>query len=342
MAIAQLTENSVHIAIDALGGDFGPSTTVTGALLAEARHGVRITLIGDSDRIHPYLKSYLGSKSSVGVVEPEGAAELGGQEPQTDSAWNKLTLAHGHRLLKKGEADAFVSAGDTGEVFLSAVRFAGRTPGIQRPCIAVPLPTTNRYVLLLDAGANPDCHPEFLVDFALMGAKYAEIRLGRPRPSVFLLSNGTENEKGTALTRAAHVLLNSLENINYRGYAEPYQLAERDDIDVLVTDGFSGNVLVKGMETASRMYSDALRKAFNTNWRSKLGYSLANSALQDVRAKADPRRYGGAILLGVNGIVIVAHGSDDAEAFCSAVRQAKDAVQLDVLNQVARALDPGN
>ncbi len=337
-----MTKDSVHIAVDALGGDFGPATAVTGALLAVARHGVRITLIGQSDRIRPYLASFAGPNSSVEVVEPEGAVAAGRKVSQKEGAWNKHILAHGHRLLKKGEADAFVSAGDTGEVFLSAVRFAGRTPGIQRPCIAVPLPTTNRYVLLLDAGANPECHPEFLVDFALMGAQYTEIRLGRPSPSVYLLSNGTESEKGTALTRAAHVLLNSLEHINYKGYAEPYQLSERDDIDVLVTDGFSGNVLVKGMETASRMYSDALRKAFNSSWRSKLGYGLAKSALQDVRAKADPRRYGGAILLGVNGIVIVAHGSDDAEAFCSAVRQAQYAVEHDVLNQVARALDPGN
>ena len=327
-------ELPVHIAVDALGGDFGPATAVAGARLAEAQYGVKITLIGDPVRIRPYLPRHSGAGSSIVVVEPE-------QPAGADAAWSQRILAHGHRLLKQGDVDAFVSAGDTGEVFLSAVRHVGRAAGVQRPCIAVPLPTARRYVMLLDAGANPDCQPEYLADFALMGAQYAEVRLGRPRPRVYLLSNGTESDKGTAVTRAAHVLLRALDNLNYQGYAEPYQLAETDEIDVLVADGFCGNVLIKAMETASRMYADALHTAFATNWRSKLGYGLARSALQDVRAKADPRQYGGAILLGINGVVIVAHGSNDAAAFCSAVRQARDAVEQDVLGLVVRSLDPG-
>ncbi len=324
----------MHIAVDALGGDFGPATAVVGALQAAGQYGVKITLIGDPAQIQPYLNRHERDRSALAVMEPDKAADAA-------AAWSKRILTHGHRLLKRGNVDAFVSAGDTGDVFLSAVRHVGRAPGVQRPCIAVPLPTASRYVMLLDAGANPDCQPEYLADFALMGAQYAEVSLGRSRPRVYLLSNGVESGKGTALTRAAHVLLSSLDNLDYRGYAEPYQLAETDEIDVLVTDGFCGNVLIKGMETASRMYTNALQAAFATNWRSRLGYGLARPALQAIRAKADPRQYGGAILLGVNGIVIVAHGSDDTEAFCSAVRQARDAVAQDVLGRVTKALDPG-
>ncbi len=329
-------ELPVHIAVDAQGGDFGSATAVAGAVQAATQHGVQITLIGDPVRVRPYLTRHAHARAAVAVVAPAHAAAA-----DADAVWSKRILAHGHRLLKQGEVDAFVSAGDTGEVFLSAVRHVGRAAGVQRPCIAVPLPTAKRSVVLLDAGANPDCQPEYLADFALMGAQYAAVCLGRSRPRIYLLSNGTENDKGTVLTRAAHVLLSALDSLDYRGYAEPYQLAADDDIDVLITDGFCGNVLIKAMETASRMYTDALQAAFATNWRSKLGYGLARSALQAVSVKADPRQYGGAILLGINGIVIVAHGSDDAEAFCSAVRQARDAVQQDVLGRVARALDPG-
>lgn len=327
----------MHVAIDVQGGDFGPATTVSGALLANEKYGVRVTLIGDPDSMKPYLAKQADYPVSVEITAPEGASN----DDVTDAELNKLILAHGLRMLKKGEVDAFVSAGDTGEVFLSAVRHTGRLSGVQRPCIAVLMPTAKQSVLLLDAGANPDCQPEYLVDFALMGAQYAEVCMGRIRPRVYLLSNGIESDKGTALTRAAHVLMNSLEILNYKGCAEPYQLVDSNQIDVLVTDGFSGNVLVKGMETASRMFSDALRSAFSRNWQSKLGYGLARSALSAVRTKADPRQYGGAILLGINGIVIIAHGSDDAEAFCSAVGQACEAVEQNVLSLVAQALDPG-
>lgn len=327
----------MHIAVDVQGGDFGPSATVTGAMLAGKRYGVRITLIGDPSAIEPFLSKDGDSRVSVEVLEPEGITE----NATTDEEMNRHILAQGLRLLKMKKVDAFVSAGDTGEVFLSAVRHTGRMSGVQRPCIAVLLPTANQSVLLLDAGANPDCQPEYMADFALMGSQYAEVCMGRSRPRVYLLSNGTESEKGTALTRAAHVLLNSLDFINYGGCTEPYKLAEEDQIDVLVTDGFNGNVLIKGMETASRMYADALRDAFSASWRSKLGYSLAHSALRSVSSKADPRQYGGAILLGINGIVVIAHGSDDAEAFCSAVRQARDAVNQNVVELVAQAMDPG-
>jgi len=331
-------ELPVHIAVDALGGDFGPAAAVAGARRAAAQYGVKITLIGNPVRMRPYLPRDAAARASIAVVEPESAA---GAEADSAAAWSKRILAYGHRLLKQGNVDAFVSAGNTGEIFLSAVRHVGRAAGVQRPCIAVSLPTARRDVLLLDAGANPDCRPEYLADFALMGTQYAEVCWERPRPRVYLLSNGTDTDKGTVLVRAAHVLLSALDNLNYQGYAEPYQLAETDDIDVLVTDGFCGNVLIKAMETASRMYADALRTAFATNWRSKLGYGLARPALQRVRTKADPRQHGGAILLGINGVVIVAHGSNDAEAFGSAVRQARDAVAQDVLGRVAHALAPG-
>lgn len=321
----------MRIAIDGQGGDVGPGAAVAGTLLARDRLDAEFVLLGDPDRLRPHLSVSDSADLEIQSEKPE--------EEDGDEASGRRLLARGLKMVRQGGADAFVSAADTGEVLLSAVRHLGRAPGVQRPCIAAHVPTPHGYALLLDAGANPECQPEHLVDFALMGAYYAAFRMKKERPSVYLLSNGEESGKGTPLIRAAHVLLGTLESIDYRGFAEPYELAVKDKVDVLITDGFSGNVLIKGMETASRMYAQALREAFSASWSGRLGYGLARSGLEKVRTKADPRQYGGALLLGLQGIVVVAHGSCDAEGFSNAVRQACEAARQDVAGQVARAMD---
>lgn len=329
----------MNVAVDASGGDFGPGPSIQGALLAAERFDAALTLIGQRPEIESHLRR-LGADADSVTIE-EVAADASQDEPPAAEALRRAPAA-GCRLVKAGQADAFVSGSDTGAVFLMAVRNLGRIPGVQRPCIAAPLPTPDSYALLLDAGANPECQPEYLVEFALMGATYARLRMGVDRPRVFLLSNGREGGKGTELTRAAHVLLAAMDHINYQGYAEPYLLGAGPRVDVLVADGFSGNVLVKGMETASRMYAAALETAFRSSALSQLGYGLARPALEKVKRKASPQQYGGAVLLGVNGVVTIAHGANDAEATCSAIRQAMEAVEHDVVERLSRALNPAN
>lgn len=319
----------MRIAVDTWGGDLGPDAVTEGAWLAARRFGADLVLLGEPGRIRTRLAA-LGAQGDRIAIEACGTR--GGLRDTRGAP------AIGTCLLKEGAVEAFVSADDTGAVLLAAIRNMGRIAGVQRPCIAAPLPTHERQVLLLDAGANPDCQPEHVADFALMGSIYARHRMQRDTPRVFLLCNGVENAKGNALTRATHVLLSAMDGIAYQGYAEPYRLLQ-DDVDVLVTDGYTGNILVKGMETTSRMYALALQAAFRANWQGRLGYALAQANLDQVRRKANPHQYGGAVLLGLEGVVTVAHGNSNAEAMCNAIRQAMEAVEHNVVGQLAQALE---
>lgn len=317
------------MAVDTCGGDHAPQALIAGALLAADRFGIGLTLLGAPDILQPHLEG----RDDLAVVPVSAALEGEASNPRSRLRDPKSAAAVGARLLRERRVDALVSAAHTGAVLAAAILFAGRIKGVRRPCIAAPVPTPDRHVLLLDAGANPDCQADNLVEFAVMGSLYARLRMGVERPRVHLLSNGHETGKGNAMVRQAHAALELRTDLDYRGLTEPYSLL-RDDVDVLVTDGFSGNLLVKGMETASRMYALALRQAFHTDWRTKMGYWLARHGLERVRRRADPRQYGGAVLLGINGMVVVAHGGSDAESVCSAIRQAMEGVNQRLVARV--------
>ena len=321
----------MRVAVDTQGGDRAPSALVAGALQASERYRIDLTLLGDADAIEGEL---------AGRRRPAGL-EIVATEPRPNSGSVLRSLgsaaARGAQLVRAGEADALVSAADTALVLAASLRWIGRLAGVHRPAIAAAVPTPDAYVLVLDVGANASCQPDHLVEFAMMGRAFATTCMSVVRPRIGLLNIGHEESKGNELVKVAHRMLTERELAGYRGFAEPYALAS-GDVDVLVTDGFSGNILVKSMETASSMFATGLRTAFAMSWRSRLGYLLARPDVGAVRAKADPGKYGGAALLGVNGVVIVAHGGAGADGVCSAVRQARDAHAGCVLERMARGL----
>ncbi len=322
---------AVSVAVDTLGGDHGPGPIIEGTLRAAAECRLAITFLGVPARIESVLQHHATSGLDIVIEEVADTGTTAGLRSATTAP------AIGARLLREGKVDALVSAGDTAAVLAAAILFAGRIDGVHRPCLAAPVPTPDKYVLLLDAGANPDCQLRNLVEFALLGFQYARHCMGLDCPRVFVLSNGQEAGKGNDLVRAVDSQLRALPDLDYQGYAEPYDLLQ-GTVDVLVTDGFSGNLLVKGMESASRLYTAALRQAFEASWRGRAGYWLARRNLERVRHRADPRQYGGAILLGIQGVVIVAHGDCNAESIRSVVRQAAAGVAQDIVGRMARSL----
>ena len=322
----------MRVAVDTQGGDHAPAALVAGALLASERYRIGLTLLGHPDEIEAELargRRPAGLDIVAAGHRPDGASVL--RDPGS-------AVAKGAQLVRAGAADALVSAADTAAVLAVSLRWIGRLAGARRPAIAAAVPTPDAYVLVLDVGANASCRPGHLVEFATMGRTFASTCMSVDRPRVGLLNIGHEEAKGNELVQSAHRSLTEHGFPGYVGFAEPYALAS-GDVDVLVADGFSGNILVKSMETASSMFATGLRSAFAASWRSRLGYVLARSEVSAVRTKADPGQYGGAALLGINGVVIAAHGGADPEAVCSAVRQARDAHAGCMLERMARGLD---
>ncbi len=330
-----LAARQVRVGVDTLGGDHGPEPIIHGALHAAEDFGLAVTLLGVPQRIEALLNPWNLSRLAVDIEEVTAPSSLSKTKMGLRNA--ATAPAIGAKLLRAGKVDALVSADDTALVLAAAILFVRRIHGVHRPCLAAPLPTPDRYVLLLDAGANPDCQPRHLVEFALLGAQYAQHGMGLPDPRICVLSNGREEGKGNDLIRAVHAQLKTMPQLTYHGYAEPYDLLQ-GTVDVLVTDGFSGNLLVKGMESASRLYTAALRQAFQASWRGRTGYWLARRQLEQVRHRADPRQYGGAILLGVDGIVIVAHGNCNVQSMHSVMRQAKEGVERDIVGRMTQSL----
>ena len=321
----------MRVAVDTQEGDNAPAALIAGALLASEQHNCEITLLGDPDVIMSEL-SGRQTPESLEIVAVDGTLGKPSSIRRPHSA-----VAKGAKLVSQGLSDALVSAADTGLVLATALKRMGRLPGVQRPAVAAGIPTPDAYVLALDVGANPNSQPDHLVGFAQMGSVYASACMSVRQPRIGLLNIGHEEEKGSDLIREAHQKLKATHLPGYLGFVEPYALLS-GGIDVLVTDGFSGNVLVKSLETASKMYETGLRTAFASKWQSRLGYLLARSDISAVSAKADPNRYGGAALLGVNGVVVVAHSGAGADAVCSAIRQANEAHSGNVLERMARGL----
>ena len=240
--------------------------------------------------------------------------------------------------VKAGEADCVVSAGSTGALLTGATLTLRRQKGVKRPAIATLLPTTTGgCVLLLDCGANTDCKPGYLQQFAIMGKAYMEKVTGIENPKIALLSNGTEAEKGNALTKEAHERLSAMPDIQFVGNAEARELMS-GNFDVLVCDGFDGNVLLKGFEGAAKVILGLLKESLYSSIRGKIGGLIAKPAFSTVRKKLDYKEYGGAPLLGVNGGVIKAHGSSDGKAIFNALRQAHTWVKSDLILAIGEAI----
>lgn len=329
------------IALDCMGGDHGPRVAVEGAVAAARNFGIASILVGDEKQLQTLISS-VGTGGAlplsiqhasqvVGMDEAPGLAIRGKQDSSIRVAFE---------LVSQGRASAVVSPGNTGAIMAAGVFVGGTLPGIARPAIAslIPKGISGAPTVLLDAGANTGCQAFQLVQFALMGHHYAKSALGVAQPRIALLSNGTELAKGNDVIRSAAMMLSEVEGIHFIGYVEGRDIA-RDVVDVVVCDGFVGNVVLKAMEGCVTLVTDSIKSVAEASLRAKLGLWLARPALRTVfKEKLDPSAYGGAPLLGLGQIAIKCHGSSSSRAVMNGLRVAQRFVDEKVLLSLHGAL----
>ena len=315
----------IRIAVDAMGGDRGPDEVVAGAL--DARDGGLAPVVVGPPGLDTHGLELLEAPDVIEMHEKP--AEVVRAKPQS-------SLVAAVRAVGEGSADAVVTAGNTGAALAAGLLELRRIPGVLRPAIAVPIPARRGPSVLIDAGANADVRPEHLLQFATMGAVFAEEILDLPHPVVRLLSIGEEREKGNQLTREAHELL-AVSDLNFAGNCEGRDVLA-GAADVVVTDGFTGNVTLKLLEGTIRNLLDALREEIAVTATGKIGGLLIRPAARRLRKRLDPDTYGGAYLLGLRGLAVIAHGNSSRTAIANAVRLAARGVEHDVVGRLAARL----
>jgi len=316
---------TIRVAVDALGGDRAPDEIVLGAVDA-ASAGVRPVLFGPA-----FLDAH-----GLELVATQGALEMHEKPAEAVRAKPDSSLVRACRAVGSGDADAVVSAGNTGAMLAASLLHIRRLPGVARPAIAVVIPARRGPTVLIDSGANADARPEHLVQFAHMGSVFAEELLGVSEPEVRLLSIGEEPEKGNQLTLEAHELL-ATSGLRFAGNAEGRGLLE-GEADVIVCDGFTGNVALKTLEGTIRSVVGALRREIAASPRAKLGGLLIRPATRKLRERLDPDTYGGAYLLGLRGLVVIAHGSSSRRAIANAIHLATRGVEHRVVERLAERI----
>ncbi len=327
-----------RIAIDAMGGDSGPSVMVAGAARAWQRRGdLSFLLFGDQALIREELDKYEGFASVCEIVHCDDV--IAGTEKPSQAIRRAKTTSMGRAIaaVKGGEASAAVSGGNTGALMAMAKLALRTMPSIDRPALAALLPTLgDNDVVMLDLGANTECDVQNLVQFAVMGAAYARVVLDLERPRVQLLNIGTEELKGTdELKEAAAILRDSSSDLGMRfdGFIESDKLS-RGGADVVVTDGFSGNIALKSVEGTARFVTDLLRRAFSSSLRSKFGFLISRPATELLKHHLDPNNHNGAVFLGLNGLVVKSHGSANDNGVANAIRVAARMVREDLTRKI--------
>ena len=326
----------MKIIVDMFGGDNAPKEALLGAAAAVKELGVEIIAVGDEEKVRACAAE--NGVSLDGITLHHASDVLSMHDEPTDVLKKRpdSSMAVGLKMLHAGEGDAFVSAGSTGALLVGATLLVKRLPGIRRPALATVVPGRPKPYLLCDCGANADCRPEMLVQFAHMGSAYMEKVMGVQDPTVGLINNGTEESKGGQLQLEAYQLL-SKSDVHFIGNVEAREL-NAGAADVAVCDGFTGNVVLKLTEGVAKMMSGMLKGVFLKNLGGKLAYLLTRSGMHEFKASMDYTEYGGAPILGVTAPVIKAHGSSNAKAFKNAVRQAKLCVENDVVGSIRSAL----
>jgi glycerol-3-phosphate acyltransferase PlsX len=316
----------VKIAVDAMGGDRAPDAVVEGALLAAGDLDVEVVLVGRQEIIEPKL-ARRPHASAVRVVNASEVVAMD-ESPSTAIRKRDSSLKVAYELMNRGDVQAVVSAGNSGAMMAVGMIAVGKLPQVDRPAISVVLPSGGKGTVIIDAGANVDCKPRQLVQFAMMGAIYSQEILGVTSPRVGVLSNGEEDSKGNDLTRAASDLL-AQSSLNYIGYVEGRDFFS-GKVDVVVCDGFTGNVALKTLEGLAGFIGGLLKDAFHETMLSRVGYLMSRGPLMRAYRRLDYREYGGAPLLGLSGVAIVAHGGSGPKEIKNAIRVAKEAVAHDV------------
>jgi glycerol-3-phosphate acyltransferase PlsX len=329
---------TLRIALDAMGGDFAPAAVVAGAAAAVRELGLplRVLLVGDEGRIHAELaKEGPLPAGSIEVRHASQVVEMGEHPGQAMRQKKDSSIRVCFELCKRGEADAMVSAGNSGAVMAGAVFVLGRLDHVERPAIATVLPNVKGRTLLLDAGANTECKPVHLAQFALMGEVYARRMMGIEQPRLAVLANGEEASKGTELTRAAAEALRAF-GPAFVGYAEGKDIFT-GEVDVVVTDGFTGNVVLKAVEGCAQAILELMRRNVEASFFATAGMALARPALRRFKATIDWDEYGGAPLVGVDGVGIIAHGRSGPKAIRNAVRVAAEGAAVGMAPELTAA-----
>ncbi|KMS59228.1 phosphate acyltransferase [Novosphingobium barchaimii LL02] len=331
-----------RIAIDAMGGDEGVRVMIDGAALARRRHDrFKFLLVGDETRIKSALESHPNLRASSEILHTEGV--ISGEEKPSQALRRAKGTSMGKAIeaVKLGHAGAAVSAGNTGALMAIAKLSLRTMPGIDRPALAALLPTLgDNDVVMLDLGANTECDSRNLVQFAVMGAAYARVATGREQPRVRLLNIGSEEIKGTDEVRDAVAILRGAASdlsMSFDGFTEADKIC-RGEVDVVVTDGFSGNVALKAVEGTARFVADLLKRGFSSSLRSKIGFLISRPATELLKHHLDPNNHNGAVFLGLNGIVVKSHGSANAAGVANAVAVTARLLEENVTERITADL----
>lgn len=311
----------MKIAIDGMGGDFAPSAVVEGCIEALNELDVDIIITGKKDDIEKELKKYTYDENRIEIVNCTEVIDCNEEPVKAIRRKKDSSLAVALQLVKDKKADAMISAGSTGAFMAGATFIVGRIKGIDRPALAPIMPGKNGSFMIIDCGANADCKPNYLIQFAVMGKIYYENVMKASNPSVGLVNIGAEEEKGNELTKAVHKLLKDAP-VNFIGNVEPRYIPE-GDTNVLVCDGFTGNTVLKLYEGAASTLLNMIKDEIMATTRGKMGGLLLKPTFKELKKKFDYKEVGGAPFLGVDGVCIKAHGSSDGKAFKNAIRQAK-------------------
>ncbi len=314
----------MRIAVDAMGGDHAPREIVAGAILAAKEYDIDILLVGDEKLIEQELKkSSTEISKNIFIYNAEESILMDESPSQAVRKKKKSSVHIGLRLVKNGEASAFFSAGNTGAVMAASKLILRTLEGVDRPAIATVFPNEKGNTVMLDVGANVDCKANHFLQFAIMGSAYAKFILKKENPRVSLLSIGEEDVKGNEVTKNVFNLLKKFNGINFIGNIEGKEIF-KGDTDVIVCDGFAGNVALKTIEATASYIGKMLKEELMSSFRTKLGALLAKPAFDNLKNRSDYTEYGGAPLLGVNGISIIGHGSSNDNAVKNAIRVAKE------------------
>lgn len=330
----------MKIIVDAFGGDNAPVEIIKGAMLAVDEYGVDIILTGDKDKISECISKNNITLKNTEIVDADGEISMTDSPKSVLKEKASSSMGVGFKLLAEGRGDAFVSAGSTGAITVGATFIAKRIKGVKRPCIASVMPSAKNPVLLMDCGANAECRPEFLYQFGLMGSLYMKNILKVENPKVALANNGEEETKGTPVVKEAYALMKNAD-YNFVGNIEGRQIPF-GDADVVVADGFAGNLILKTYEGVAKVLMNSIKGVFKKNLLSKLSALGVMSGINDMKKQFDYKEYGGAVLLGVKKPVIKAHGSSDAKTFKNAIKQAVWFLDNNLINDIEKAFSKEN
>lgn len=314
----------MKIFVDAMGGDYAPDAVVAGVRLAAKETTAQLVVLGTKEALSPFQSKLRDLDCEI--IYCSETIDMGESPVQAVRSKKDSSIVRGLRLSAETPNSAFFSAGHSGAVFAAALMTMGRLKGVERPAIVATLPSRTGHFLLLDAGANVDCRPNHLHEFAVMGSTYARIYLNHDKPTVGLLSNGEEDSKGTDLTRSAATLLREDPEVNFIGYVEGKEIFN-GKVDVVVTDGFTGNVVLKSLEGLGKTVSSLIRAELSRGMLSKFGALISMPALRKVQNKLDYAEVGAAPLLGVDGNCFIGHGRSNARAIKNGILRAQEAIE---------------